>query len=155
MVEGAAYLVDRALPVVPYRQWTLTLPWDLARRVAFDRSLCGAVFRIFVDCVQRWYEEQALRSGIASPQTGALLQIQRFADAAALGDASNCPALLPRCNCRKDSASQTGRTPLDPAACESEVHYHTLNGLGFSFFAPAARTLRDKTGMGASAAGKN
>lgn len=84
MVEGSAYLVDRTLPHIPYRQWTLTLPSDLARRVAFDRSLCSAVFRIFVDCVQRWYETQAIRAGVRSPQGGALLQIQRFADGAAL-----------------------------------------------------------------------
>jgi hypothetical protein len=84
MVEAAAHLVDRVLPRQPFRQWTFTLPWDLARRVAFDRSLCSAVFRIFSDSVQSWYEAQARDGGIESPSGGCILQIQRFADGATL-----------------------------------------------------------------------
>jgi hypothetical protein len=34
MNEQAAHLVDRVLPLAPYRQWVLTLPWELARAVA-------------------------------------------------------------------------------------------------------------------------
>ena len=84
MVQGAAYLVDRALPHQPFRQWTFALPWDLARRVAFDRSLCGAVFGIFTDSVQRWYEAAGRTAGLEDPSGGCVLQIQRFADGATL-----------------------------------------------------------------------
>jgi len=44
MNEQAAHLVDRVLPHVPYRQWVLTLPGELARVVAFDADLGTAVF---------------------------------------------------------------------------------------------------------------
>ncbi|MFT7581192.1 MAG: hypothetical protein ACI9MR_002866 [Myxococcota bacterium] len=40
MNEQAYHLVDRVLPRAPYRQWVLTLPWELARAVAFDTGLC-------------------------------------------------------------------------------------------------------------------
>ena len=93
MVEGAAHLVDRVLPHQPFRQWTFTLPSDLARRVAFDRSLCSAVFRIFADCVQGWYEAQARSAGIAEPHGGSILQIQRFTDGAGLWTPSEYLAL--------------------------------------------------------------
>ena len=92
-MEGAAHLVDRVLPHQPFRQWTLTLPSDLARRVAFDRSLCSAVFRIFADCVQGWYEAQARSAGIAEPHGGSILQIQRFTDGAGLWTPSEYLAL--------------------------------------------------------------
>lgn len=49
MNEQAAHLVDRVLPHVPYRQWVLTLPRELARVVAFDAELATAVFGVFAD----------------------------------------------------------------------------------------------------------
>jgi hypothetical protein len=84
MNEQAAHLVDRVLPHVPYRQWVLTLPGELARVVAFDGDLATAVFGVFADELSRWQRERANDLGIADPQTGSLLEIQRFADGARL-----------------------------------------------------------------------
>jgi hypothetical protein len=80
MNETAAHLVDRILPEVPMRQWVLTLPRDLARMVAFNTSLCAAVFAIFADAVDAWHRDCARQEGIEAPQTGSVLEIQRFAD---------------------------------------------------------------------------
>ena len=82
MNEQAAHLVDRVLPHVPYRQWVLTLPGELARVVAFDADLATAVFGVFAEELARWQRERANDLGIADPQTGCLLEIQRFADGA-------------------------------------------------------------------------
>jgi hypothetical protein len=82
MNEQAEHLVDRVLPQVPYRQWVLTLPGALARVVAFDGALSTAVFGVFADELSRWQRERANGLGIADPQTGSLLEIQRFADGA-------------------------------------------------------------------------
>jgi hypothetical protein len=84
MNEQAAHLVDRVLPHVPYRQWVLTLPGELARVVAFDADLATAVFGVFADELSRWQRERANDLGIADPQAGNLLEIQRFADGARL-----------------------------------------------------------------------
>ncbi len=84
MNEQAAHLVDRVLPQAPYRQWVLTLPGELARVVAFDADLATAVFGVFADELSRWQRERANDLGIADPQTGSLLEIQRFADGARL-----------------------------------------------------------------------
>lgn len=82
MNEQAAHLCDRVLPHVPYRQWVLTLPGELARVVAFDANLATAVFGVFADEVARWQRERARDLGIA--ETGCVLEIQRFADGARL-----------------------------------------------------------------------
>jgi hypothetical protein len=84
MNEQAAHLVDRVLPHVPYRQWVLTLPGELARVVAFDADLATAVFGVFADELARWQRERAHDVGLAAPETGCVLEIQRFADGARL-----------------------------------------------------------------------
>ncbi len=82
MSEQAAHLVDRVLPPAPYRQWVLTLPWDLAQAVAFDPDLCGRVFKTLADELARWQCARALAAGVVSPRAGSILEIQRFADGA-------------------------------------------------------------------------
>ncbi len=51
MADTAAYLVDRVLPVVPVRQWVLSLPFGLRYRLAYDRELTTAVLGVFVRTV--------------------------------------------------------------------------------------------------------
>jgi hypothetical protein len=48
MADTAAHLVDRVLPMVPVRQWVLTLPDPLRYRCAYDRELTSEVLRAFV-----------------------------------------------------------------------------------------------------------
>ncbi len=112
MSEQAAHLVDRILPRAPYRQWVLTLPWDLARRVAFDASLCAAVFAIFADTLSRWHCDRAIASGIAAPSAGCVLEVQRFADGARLYPHAH--ALAPQGVFYETNDGQTGFHPLPP-----------------------------------------
>jgi len=51
MADTAAHLVDRVLPVVPVRQWVLSLPFALRYRLAYDAQLTSAVLAIFVRTV--------------------------------------------------------------------------------------------------------
>ena len=85
MAEQAYHLVDRVLPRrIPYRLWVLTLPWELARAVAYDADLCSRVFAIFAEEVGRWQCQRASARGFASTKAGSILEIQRFADAVQL-----------------------------------------------------------------------
>jgi hypothetical protein len=43
MAERAAHLVDDVFPVVPVRQWVLSLPHRLRYVLAWDHALCRAV----------------------------------------------------------------------------------------------------------------
>jgi hypothetical protein len=45
MDELGAALVDRVLPDVPYRQWVLSLPWDLRALCARRADVLTAVSR--------------------------------------------------------------------------------------------------------------
>ena len=47
MADTAAHLVDRVFPIVPVRQWVLSLPFALRYRVAYDARLMGAVLNVF------------------------------------------------------------------------------------------------------------
>jgi hypothetical protein len=51
MADTAAHLVDRVLPLVPVRQWVLSLPHALRYRLAYDHRLCSAVLRLLIRAV--------------------------------------------------------------------------------------------------------
>ena len=51
MAERAAHLVDDVFPVVPVRQWVLSLPHRLRYVLAWDHALCRAVSGVFVRAV--------------------------------------------------------------------------------------------------------
>ena len=38
MADCASHLVDEVMPIAPYRQWTLSLPYDVRFRVGYDKS---------------------------------------------------------------------------------------------------------------------
>jgi len=85
MNEQAAHLVDRVLTSeAPYRQWILTMPWDLSRAIAYDASLCAAVMAIFAAELERWHCKCARDGGVRSPHAGSIIEVQRFADGATL-----------------------------------------------------------------------
>jgi len=82
MAQTAAHLVDHVLPHgVGYRQWVLTLPFDLRYRVAYDAELGRAILRAFVKTLSAWQLERAGESGIESAQWGAVTVVQRFGSA--------------------------------------------------------------------------
>ena len=88
MSEMAAHLVDEVIPPVPMRQWVLTVPQPLRSRLAYDRALCDAVLRVFLQAVFGWLRRQAKQElGLLSTSQahpGAVTVIQRFNSAAAL-----------------------------------------------------------------------
>lgn len=51
MADTAAHLVNRVLPVVPVRQWVLSVPFALRYRMAYDSQLMSAVLSVFVRAV--------------------------------------------------------------------------------------------------------
>ena len=55
----AAHLCDAVLPVCPYRQWTLSLPYALRLRLIRDGTLFTKVIRTFVRTVFSWQRRKA------------------------------------------------------------------------------------------------
>jgi hypothetical protein len=78
MTTTAAHLVDRVLPVVPYRQWVLSLPRQVRFVLARDHDLLGRVVSVFLRKVFAWQRRRARARGIAEPHTGAITFVQRF-----------------------------------------------------------------------------
>src|SRR5712691_543410 len=85
MAETAAHLVDRVFPVVPVRQWVLSLPFALRYRMAYDAHLTADVLNVFIRALfgelRRRAQEQL---GVSPSQCGAVTFVQRY------GDALNC-----------------------------------------------------------------
>jgi hypothetical protein len=78
MAATAAHLVDHVLPDVSYRQWVLTLPFELRMSVGYDPELCSALLRSYVHQVRRWTLQRARALGVERPLWGGLTVIQRF-----------------------------------------------------------------------------
>ena len=82
MADTAAHLVDRVLPPVAVRQWVLTFPWHLRRRLAYDADLTTAVLALFIRTVEHLYARLgATRHGVRGGRTGSVTAIQRFGSA--------------------------------------------------------------------------
>ena len=78
MASTAAHLVDRVLPVVPVRQWVLSLPFELRALAATQADVLTALSRIFAEALSARYRAGARADGIAGAQTGAVTFVQRF-----------------------------------------------------------------------------
>ena len=81
MTETAARWVDRLLPAVPYRQWVLSLPYDLRPRLAWDSELLGEVITIFQSCIKKRLSELAAERGFTVVAHGAVTVVQLFGSA--------------------------------------------------------------------------
>jgi len=82
MADTAAHVVDRVLPPVAVRQWVVTFPWHLRRRLAYDADLTTAVLALFIRAVERLYARVgAARHGVRDGRTGSVTAIQRFGSA--------------------------------------------------------------------------
>jgi hypothetical protein len=66
MADSAARLVDSVLPDVPYRQWVLTLPYDLRLVVAMRADVLRDVVRVFVRTIHRWMRRRLRLPGAAA-----------------------------------------------------------------------------------------
>jgi ribosomal protein S27E len=80
MVDSAALLVDEVLPRVPYRQWVLSVPFQLRFLFASYPELMGKALGIVYRTIATWLIHQA---GFTHPaaRTGAVTFIQRFGSA--------------------------------------------------------------------------
>ena len=78
MTHLAAHLVDHVFPVVPTRQYVLSLPWQLRARLAYDHAAQKAVLGIYSRALMAFYAERAKERGIPNARTGAVTFIQRF-----------------------------------------------------------------------------
>ena len=82
MADTAAHLVDRVLPIVPIRQWVLTLPYPLRYRCAYDRELTSEVLRAFLRSLFTELRRRVRRHwGVRAEQCGAVTFLQRFGSA--------------------------------------------------------------------------
>ncbi|WP_438000647.1 transposase zinc-binding domain-containing protein [Sorangium sp. So ce185] len=78
MCSTMANLIDDVLPEVAHRPWVLTFPFPWRRRLAQDGALFGVLTRIFVESVERFYEERAARRGACGAvKSGAVTIVQR------------------------------------------------------------------------------
>ena len=78
MASTAAHLVDHVLPDIPYRQWVLTLPFELRLLVAYDPAICSALLKTFIHQVDRWTLARARDLGVERPVWGGFTVMQRF-----------------------------------------------------------------------------
>ena len=76
--ERSAHLIDEVLPVVPIRQWVLSLPLNLRYMMLFDHDLTLAVLKEFATSLLGFYQDQAKQQGIEDPLAGMVTMIQRF-----------------------------------------------------------------------------
>jgi len=80
--DTAAFLVDHVIPVVPVRQWVLSLPIALRYKLAYDSKLAAEVLQIFVRSVFASLRRRATRKyGRRRYDCGSITFIQRFGDA--------------------------------------------------------------------------
>ena len=82
MADTAAHLVDRVFPLVPVRQWVLSVPYALRYRLAYDSDLVTAVLQIFIRALFGFYRLMARDYGIGRTQCGAVTFVQRFGSSA-------------------------------------------------------------------------
>ena len=82
MADTAAHLVDRVFPIVPIRQWVLSLPFALRYRMAYDARFTSDILNVFTGAL---FGELRCRAreflSLRSSQCGAVTFVQRFGDA--------------------------------------------------------------------------
>ena len=81
MTEIASHLVDNIIPLVPVRQYVLTVPIALRYWMASNKELCSAVYKIFATAVNHHYEEHAKATSLKNPRSGSVTFTQRFGSA--------------------------------------------------------------------------
>jgi hypothetical protein len=81
MTTLAAHLVDEVLPLVPVRQWVLTMPYRLRYTLAWDHKLCRAVLGVYIRALLGFLRRQARKAGTLDGKGGGVTVIQRFGSA--------------------------------------------------------------------------
>jgi hypothetical protein len=85
MAETAAHLVDRVLPQVGVRQWVLSFPWELRRKLGYEPQLLSEVLTVVMRAVfgqiRERVREQVGPVDARDIHAGGVTFIQRFGDA--------------------------------------------------------------------------
>src|SRR5262245_42631573 len=72
MAETAAHLVDHVFPMVPVRQWVLSLPFALRYRMTYDSRLTSDVLNVYIRALFRELRRRASALlNVRSPECGA------------------------------------------------------------------------------------
>ncbi|MCK9462554.1 MAG: transposase, partial [Proteobacteria bacterium] len=111
MAELAAHLVDSVFPLVPVRQWVLSLPFLLRYRLAWNHDLTRKVLRVFWRVLDRYQRKRATERGLANARTGAVTVIQRAGGALNLNVHFHMAA-LDGVFVEKEDVGANGRSPL-------------------------------------------
>ncbi len=94
MADTAAHLVDRVLPIVPVRQWVLSVPFALRYRMIYDAALLTDVLTVFMRALFGELQRRARQLlEVRSSQCGAVTFVQRFGDALNANPHFHCLAL--------------------------------------------------------------
>ena len=78
MTELAAHLCDSVIPVVPVRQYVLTVPGNLRYVLAWNHALRGKVLAAFMRALEKHYVRLAEDRGAQEPKFGAISVLQRW-----------------------------------------------------------------------------
>ena len=81
MADRAARWVDSLLPAVAWRQWVLTLPWQLRLRAAWRPTVVTTVLNRFVASVRVELRRELRRRGVRGGELAAVTAVQRFGSA--------------------------------------------------------------------------
>jgi hypothetical protein len=81
--ESAIHL-DEIFPNYQYRQWVLSLPYEIRYTVANNSELTSKCLGVFTRSVERWYRKKARSMGYEETVTGSVLFIHRFNSALTL-----------------------------------------------------------------------
>ena len=120
MEDGAAFLSERVLPDVPYRQWVMSFPRRLRLALALDAVLTTRVLAITLRAIFAWQRRRARRLGWRLSRTGAVTFIQRFSSALRLNVHFHC--LVPDGVFAAESPVAGGSSFLAlPPPCNEEV----------------------------------
>ena len=81
MADTAARWVDRVLPGVPWRQWVLTVPFELRLWMAWNPALMTDVLSVFQRAIRRRLRLMARAMGHRGGQHASVTVVQRFGSA--------------------------------------------------------------------------
>jgi len=75
MLEEAEHITSAILPELPYRQWVLTLPFDLRYVLAWNAVLRNAVHKALMRAIHKHYVRDARLQGVQGPVQGAAISV--------------------------------------------------------------------------------
>ena len=78
MCQTSAYLVDRVLPYIPYRQYVVSFPFAMRYWLSSKPRLTTAVVGIINSAISNFIKRRAKDAGYSGVQSGAVTFLQRF-----------------------------------------------------------------------------